>query len=659
MLARISGRRRLFRRLFILLSFLFASHVRGAAACEWEYCVVDLDFAGDVHAGCGQWSDCVNVARATGKWVAWNDGHLSHVEPGAPALSDKGLLVEPEAQNHLRFSRDLSRDAWRKTGASVSLAATGADGAENAASVVTAEAPAATVSQALRLPEGPHALSLFLRRRAGAGRVEISYDGGGSWLRCQAGERYSRCATAIDRLADPVVVLRLEAQGDAVDVDFVQLEDQRWPSSPIATQQEAPVRRAADLVTLRGPALAALGSPAFSLLLEGSGLPPREGAAKPVELIGGSAVSVVATPVVAEMIEAKVSATGERALARLGWNGSPLLAQGSLSKPFRVALSSGPGTGAALCADAGEVTNFAAVGSGGTGWSLGGAGAYGGYFRRLTLWSRPLDNARLRAASRIEIAPARVWDIDKLWTGYAVRDTLNVNGADYEVQGGIRRDAFTGTSPAQSIAASYFKFNQFPGNTWAIDDPNPYVGSERVELSGNLKGSLARFPGPVSGDIWISDAVYVEKGDPITTDWLTIGQIHDRVGLGPVFSLSVRAGEYVSVDMIGKDVSKTLARMPFSRGRWYRRVFNLKFDPNGAGYIRVWIDGKQLVDYHGPTGNPDTEYYYWKFGLYRSHAPEYTAARYANVRVGHEELAAKIEAPDPLPMGYCTDDGSC
>jgi hypothetical protein len=210
-----------------------------------------------------------------------------------------------------------------------------------------------------------------------------------------------------------------------------------------------------------------------------------------------------------------------------------------------------------------------------------------------------------------------------------------------------------------SANGAYLKFNLFPGNTWAIDSQEPFRGSERVELSGNLSGSLARFPGPTSRSIWISDAVYVEKGDPITTDWLMIGQIHDRVGIGPVFSMNIHTGDYLSFDILTKDFAKSLGEIPFARGRWYRRVMNLKFDPSGNGFIKVWIDGKQIVDYHGVTGNPDTKYYYWKFGLYRSHAPEYVAARYANVRVGGEELATKIEAPDPIPTGFCSDDGSC
>jgi hypothetical protein len=237
---------------------------------------------------------------------------------------------------------------------------------------------------------------------------------------------------------------------------------------------------------------------------------------------------------------------------------------------------------------------------------------------------------------------------------------VTINGVAYENQSGIHYDRFTDTYPAQSAAdGALVKFNQFAGNTWAIDSLNPFKGSERVEFSGNPAKSRARFPGPESTSIWISDAIYVEKGDPTTTDWTTLGQIHDRVGVGPIFAISIRTGEYLTIDITTNKFVKTLGRMPLARGHWYRRVMNLKFNESSAGFIKVWIDGRQIVDYHGETGNADTQYYYWKFGIYRSHAPEYLAVRYANVRIGGEELAKKITDPDPIPTGFCTDNGSC
>jgi hypothetical protein len=95
----------------------------------------------------------------------------------------------------------------------------------------------------------------------------------------------------------------------------------------------------------------------------------------------------------------------------------------------------------------------------------------------------------------------------------------------------------------------------------------------------------------------VSDSFYIEKGDPITTDWVTLGQIHDRAGIGPVLAFSLRHGDYLTVGILGEG--------------FYKRI------------------------------------------------GEYMAVRYANVRTGSADLSALIANPDPLPKEICDDGSSC
>lgn len=59
------------------------------------------------------------------------------------------------------------------------------------------------------------------------------------------------------------------------------------------------------------------------------------------------------------------------------------------------------------------------------------------------------------------------------------------------------------------------------------------------------------------------------------------------------------------------------------RGRWVDFVFHLQLTRTNTGLLRVWMNGKQVVDYHGTTayteeyGYPKNGIFYFKMGLYR------------------------------------------
>jgi len=66
------------------------------------------------------------------------------------------------------------------------------------------------------------------------------------------------------------------------------------------------------------------------------------------------------------------------------------------------------------------------------------------------------------------------------------------------------------------------------------------------------------------------------------------------------------------------------------RGHWTDYRFQLRFTPTAAGLVRAWIDGRPVLDFHGPTAypeNPSTGYrspslFYFKMGLYRDVMPQ-------------------------------------
>jgi hypothetical protein len=66
------------------------------------------------------------------------------------------------------------------------------------------------------------------------------------------------------------------------------------------------------------------------------------------------------------------------------------------------------------------------------------------------------------------------------------------------------------------------------------------------------------------------------------------------------------------------------------RSRWLDLHFQVRFAPNPSGRIKAWLDGKQVVDFHGVTANAEDTatgysspgYFFFKMGLYRNVMPQ-------------------------------------
>jgi hypothetical protein len=59
--------------------------------------------------------------------------------------------------------------------------------------------------------------------------------------------------------------------------------------------------------------------------------------------------------------------------------------------------------------------------------------------------------------------------------------------------------------------------------------------------------------------------------------------------------------------------------------------------PSGNGYVGVWLDGTQILNYHGAVGATGSQYY-WKEGIYRGPAAETITADFSNVQITNRPL---------------------
>jgi hypothetical protein len=98
----------------------------------------------------------------------------------------------------------------------------------------------------------------------------------------------------------------------------------------------------------------------------------------------------------------------------------------------------------------------------------------------------------------------------------------------------------------------------------------------------------------------------------------------------PVLAIRYISGELRITQNINKKNIVLYQEKGEFRGRWLDFRVQARFTPSANGRVKVWLDGKQLVDYTGATAdeeNAATGYanpsvFYFKMGLYRDLMPE-------------------------------------
>jgi hypothetical protein len=197
------------------------------------------------------------VVRASTKLRIGSNGLYGSVANNVPAFefntdgTYRGLLVEPGATNLALNSRNLTAVSWVSTNMTAALTATGADGAVNSATTLTATAGNATELQTITSASASRVFSAVVRRRTGTGVVEITQDNGSTWTAITLTTSFQRFTTPNQTLTNPTVGFRIVTSGDAIDVDFCQAETGSVATSPIITTGSTG-NRAADVVSLTG-----------------------------------------------------------------------------------------------------------------------------------------------------------------------------------------------------------------------------------------------------------------------------------------------------------------------------------------------------------------------------------------------------------------------
>lgn len=186
---------------------------------------------------------------------------------------DRTCLHEPAGATNLDpNSDDLS--AWTTSSTTVAKDQAGADGVANSAHSITATGANGTALEQITASSADHAWGCLMKRVTGTGTVDVTVDGGSTWVAVTSdinSSEYVQVSTGAGAtVTNPEFGVRLGTSGDAVAVQVSQLEQTSgFISSPIPTNGST-VARTADVLKPRVSSLP-FDTDAMSVAVKGKG----------------------------------------------------------------------------------------------------------------------------------------------------------------------------------------------------------------------------------------------------------------------------------------------------------------------------------------------------------------------------------------------------
>jgi len=155
------------------------------------------------------------------------------------------------------------------------------------------------------------------------------------------------------------------------------------------------------------------------------------------------------------------------------------------------------------------------------------------------------------------------------------------------------------------------------------------TGTERSEiyLDPELHGD------ELNKEIWYYFGLFIPKTFPITKTRLVVGQwkSHDTEspGYSPSISNRFEKGEFI-VKLKVKPGIKEYHIPSFVQGSWNDFIYRIVLSTS-HGILDVWLGGKQVLRYRGPTAVVDRVHLF-KMGLYRDSFEEDMTAYFSNFK---------------------------
>jgi hypothetical protein len=188
----------------------------------WHRCSITFTSAG------GTRGMFVLVDNANGSLSAWSANGTSGAYVWGAQQVQGSVLTD------YQVTTTAAVFGWSKSNATVAKNQTGIDGVANAATSITATAANAVLIQPISLASGSRTSSVYLKRITGTGNVQVTLDGS-TWSTVDLSNGLWNRIVLSGTVTNPCVGVLLATNGDAVAMDYAQVEDGAFVTSPILT----------------------------------------------------------------------------------------------------------------------------------------------------------------------------------------------------------------------------------------------------------------------------------------------------------------------------------------------------------------------------------------------------------------------------------------
>jgi hypothetical protein len=143
-------------------------------------------------------------------------------------------------------------------------------------------------------------------------------------------------------------------------------------------------------------------------------------------------------------------------------------------------------------------------------------------------------------------------------------------------------------------------------------------------------------------DAWYGFSLLIPKDFPIVDTRLVIGSCKQSDVSRPIMAQRFQNGEHtLTVESQGRKKKYYLPAI--TQGKWIDMIYHLRYCTNEDGLVEVWMNGRQVVRYAGPTAEAGAKNaFYNKIGLYRDRMEQPMTIFFDNYTLGPDK-----ESVDP------------
>lgn len=147
--------------------------------------------------------------------------------------------------------------------------------------------------------------------------------------------------------------------------------------------------------------------------------------------------------------------------------------------------------------------------------------------------------------------------------------------------------------------------------------------TERTELDSRIHPFLYQ-------KVWYKFSILIPEDFPIIDNRLVISQVKQTVLFRnplQLYAQRFRNGQhYLTVYNMTSDKKEQATRFELpelTKEKWHDFIFQIYYSDKADGYINMWMDGKKVASFSGPTAsNKGRNQFYHKIGMYRDQWPD-------------------------------------